>query len=499
MSMQSHRFGAWRRAGLALIAGFALLSVPTAGQAQAPGPNLLDNPDFNWPEQKNPDVCSPGQEKPNAITPRAWTAYWACKSGDETQQDQVNREPEFKIMNGDLIDHRPRIRSYPTSASFFNFYSLNRSAGLVQTVRNVTPGTSLRFSIWAMMWSSNGDDLNSNYQPGGLQARVCIDTTGYTVSQPNFSASTIVCSPYSRQYDQYHQLVVEATATAPQVTVIFDTSADFPVKHNDVFVDDAELIATSSSGQAPAPVAPQAPAAPAAPPPAAPIANDTPSVSIKLAQANIRNGPSFAAQIVGTAQQNTQFAATAVTQDGEWFQIQYQSGNAFVHNSVVTPNAAAQAAVTRARGAAPAAPVVQPPAPTPAPAQPAQPPPPAPAQPANALETLPVINAPVATQAPAAPSAPAAPAAPAAPTTTASGPAQVTANTGRNRLLVRARPSATGAVIGRVATGTAFRVLGLSPDKKFWRVAYTSAPSGEAWVMVQWTLANASAQALLTP
>jgi uncharacterized protein YgiM (DUF1202 family) len=493
-----HLVGAGRRS--VIRASLAAVVAVMASAAQAPvraqsGPNLLDNPDFGWPEQKNPDVCATGWIKDNAVTPRGWTAYWACKSGDQTNQDQINREPEFRPMNADVAEQRPRVRSYPTSASFFNFYSLNKSAGLVQVVRNVTPGSRLRFSIWTQMWTTNGDEATS-VTPGGLQARACIDTSGATLAQPNFSSSSIVCGQPTRDYDKFVQISVEATAASNQVTVIFDTSADYPVKHNDVFADDAELVVIGGASS-PAASAQQAPAAPAAPEPGAP-APGAPAVTIKLTTANVRAAPNFTAQILASEPQGATYAALAVTQDREWFQIQYKGGTAYIHNSVVTPNAAATAALGGAPSSAVGvAPGVAPPA---APAPTTAPAPAAPA-PSGSIDALPVL--PAAPQQPAAPAPTAAPAttapAPAAPATAKNAPAgaSVTANTGRNRLLVRAQPTTTGAIVGRVPNGTAFKVLGISADRRYWRVAYAGGPAGEAWVMVQWTTANATAQALL--
>jgi len=73
------------------------------------------------------------------------------------------------------VDIAPdRVRSYPTSASFFNYHSLNRSVGLYQIVRGVTPGTRLRFSVWVNLLTTNSDvlPLSSAREPGGLRARL---------------------------------------------------------------------------------------------------------------------------------------------------------------------------------------------------------------------------------------------------------------------------------------------------------------------------------------
>lgn len=446
--------------------------------AQSSGPNLLDNPDFGWPTQTNANICAPGWSKDNAVTPRGWTAYWTCKSDAEKNQDLVNREPEFRPMNADVTEQAPRVRSYPTAASFFNYYSLQRSAGLLQTVRNIKPGTKLRFSIWTQLWSTNGDDVNSAYQPGGLQARACIDTTGFTVNAPNFASNTIVCGTATREYDKYVLISVEAVAAADTVTVIFDTSADYPVKHNDVFADDAELIAIDGAASA-AVTAQQAvqpaaqPAAPVAVAPAQPAAASAqlPAVSVKTPQANIRSAPSMTAEIIASAPQGGTYPATAMTADRQWFQIQYQGKLAYVHNTVVTPNAAAIAAMsgsaTPATTGATTAAQPTTAAPPAAPAAPSAP---------GSVDTLPVVGA-----------------APKAGDTEAIA----TANTGASRLLVREAPGPTARIVGRVASGTRLKVTGVSPDKKYWRVVYAGGVQGEGWVMVTWTTANELAQALL--
>ena len=80
--------------------------------------------------------------------------------------------------------------------------------------------------------------------------------------------------------------------------------------------------------------------------------------------------------------------------------------------------------------------------------------------------------------------------------TPASTEAIAVSNTGSSKLLVRTTPSTKGKVVAKAASGTRFTVLGISPDKVFWRVRYDGAPGGEAWIMVRYTTANEYAQAL---
>lgn len=438
-----HMSGKSSRAWLAGAMIALALAAPNTAQAQPPGPNLLKNPAFDWPAQTNGDVCAPGMQKGNAITPRDWIPYWQCKSGNEHNQDQINREPEFRVMTIEMA--ADRVRSYPTAGSFFTFWALNRSMGLYQLV-DVTPGQKYRFSAWANLLTTDSDELplNSSRAPGGLQVRACIHTAGIVILNPNMNDPRMVCGPWSRPYDTWGEVSVEATATDRQIAVIVDTTADYPVKHNDAHVDDASLVAIGAGAAPPAAVV--APAQPIAQPQAqAQAVAGVAQVIVKTDTANVRAQPSITAQILASVPKGSAYAITAYTNDKQWFQIRYNAGVAYLHTSVVDLNAAAQAALgVAATTAQPTAqPQVQP------------------------------------TAAPA-----------------VSGPAQVVANTGGSRLNVRETPASTGRIIGKVANGTALDVKGVSPDKQWWRVAYAGGADGTAWVMAQFVTPNAAAKQL---
>jgi uncharacterized protein YgiM (DUF1202 family) len=427
---------------LALLIGAAL--APQVAQAQGGGQNLLKNPGFDWPSQTNGDPCAVGSQKDNAITPHDWTPFWACKSGDQLNQDQVNRAPEFRMMTVDIA--RDRVRNGDTSASFFTFFALNRSAGLYQLVRGITPGTRLRFSAWANLLTTNSNELplSSSRLPGGLMARACIHTTGNIVLQPNLNDPALVCGQWVRPYDTWGEMSVEATAAFEIVAVVIDTTAEYPVIHNDVHIDDASLVIVGAGA---APVAAAAPAAVGA---TAGARNDgarddgTPRVVVKTPTGNVRAAPGFTGTILAAAPQGTAFVARAYTSDKEWWQIEYAGGDggmAFIHTSVVDPNAVAQAALNGVAAPAPAA------------------------------------------QSP-------------SPATVVGAAAQVAVSTGGDRLNVRAAPSVAENIVGRVANGANLEVKGISSDKQWWQVTYPGTPDGTAWVMAQWVTPNAAARHL---
>lgn len=218
----------------------AALAIPLIGsmpaQAQSSGPNLLKNGEFNYPTTWMVDICGNGVSLSSVAIAAYWSAYWACRPAN-AQTDVVNRTPEYNLVG---MEHPASVHTAPTSLRYFNFQSLNHAAGVQQTVQNIPVNSRLRFSIWVRLWSSNNDSGQST-QDGALQARACIDQLGRVQVHPVFDGNT-VCSGWVRQYDNYFQLSVDATTTTGWATVILQTDAEYPVKHNDVTADDAVLV-----------------------------------------------------------------------------------------------------------------------------------------------------------------------------------------------------------------------------------------------------------------
>lgn len=429
----------------------AALALPLAGagaaRAQSPGPNLLKNPEFNYPTSWMVDICTQGVSLSSVAVPAYWQAYWACRPNG-AQTDVVNRTPEYNLVG---MEHAHNVRSQPTALRFFNFQSLNHAAGVYQNVQNIPVNSRLRFSLWVRLWSSNTDSGRSE-QDGALKARVCIDQLGRTTLQPTFDANT-VCSEWVRRYDDYFQVSVDATTTTGWATVILQTDAEYPVKHNDVVADDASLVILGA-GSAPAPTQPPAAPAPApaptqppaAPAPVAPAPSaPTGSVIIAVDQANLRDAPSLDGNIIAQAGYGLMLRALGRSADGNWWKVSHSAipgGVAWVSNSVVSSDGSA----------------VFTPAPAPAPAA------------STAPATAPA----------AAPTRP-----------------MLTAATQGARLLLRAQPSATARTYGSVLNGTTMEMRGISADKTFYRVASSLSPNGMAWVMAQYATPNELAQKTL--
>jgi len=278
------------------------------------GQNLLKNPGFegsffipcSWKGDLpwNHIPCEPWYKElmirwNTVYTPQDWVAWWQPPITDTARSDYFTyptscqrpgapkdcvpwHNPEYGgtdwIRNGP-----PRIHSGKNSLKYFTFWSVHEG-GVFQTVGGLAPGTQLRFSVYLHAWSATvGPDKvePSPFTSAGqtsMHMKIGIDPTGGR----NPWSSDIVWSPESDSYDQFGYSQVTAAARSDKVTVFVYSRPERDLKHNDIYVDDAELVAVSipagallpPSGAAAIPTRP-APANPA-PIPAAPLATSTP-------------------------------------------------------------------------------------------------------------------------------------------------------------------------------------------------------------------------------
>jgi hypothetical protein len=303
-------------------------------QAQSPGPNLLANAGFDEPWSKRYDRCK-NVVLEEVQVPAGWDPYYACQSSGDAPN--INRTPEYRMVNSTQFPDR--VHGGPTALRYFNFWALNRSAGVFQMVNNITPGARLRFSMWVQLWTSNVDSQppTSQVEPGNLEARLCIDQDGggWDLADPN-----VVCSAWARPWDQYQELSVEGTALSGQVIVALQTRAEFPVKHNDVQADDAALVVIGR-GSVPAQGGANAsgrivPAVQVTAP-----AGAVPKLAVRSPVVNLRAAPSMAAKILGQAKQGDVLDVKGRSADRLWWQVSYRSGLAWVMGSITIANAAA--------------------------------------------------------------------------------------------------------------------------------------------------------------
>jgi hypothetical protein len=249
---------------LIYLIGAALggMGAPVGAQQPTNPTNLLTNGDFeawdwnvnSWPLQ---DGISEIQVCPG------WRAYYVDNPPPNVPLPESWKRPEFRDVKA--AEFPNRVRSGFLAQKYFSFGG-QHIAGLMQQVGGIAPGTPLRFSAYMMTWGCMAGEGEWNVCPTGdksnnpspMHTRIGIDPTGGT----NPWAASVVWSAEREAYDQWTLFQVDATAQNSTVTVFTYSHADwfdsvFRI-HNDVYIDDASLIALNET-PAPPPTATSAP------------------------------------------------------------------------------------------------------------------------------------------------------------------------------------------------------------------------------------------------
>lgn len=276
--------------GLALIGVVGLVSAllaPPAASARrglvatataiAPSRNLLQNPGFEGDYQIQcsfpggrpwqPVECNgalPSMPWQTVQMASGWIGWWQPPSSDRSAPDYYQKFPNYCGSNapGDCVawhqpefrDTRtagqdpPRIRSGENSQKYFTFWSVHQG-GVYQVVDGLRPGTPLRFSIYMMVWSAtrmDGSQPNPHQSFGqaNMHLKIGIDPTGGT---DPWSAE-IVWSPEKEAYDAFGLYEVQAVARSTKVTVFTHSRPEYPMMHNDIYLDDADLTVAGGVG-----------------------------------------------------------------------------------------------------------------------------------------------------------------------------------------------------------------------------------------------------------
>jgi LysM repeat protein len=208
-----------------LLLCLALLLPGSAAEVQAQEGNLLRNPSFEGTYHAWSSI-------PEIQVADEWTPWWVAQQ--ETDPPEINRRPEYKRADGALYPRR--VHSGSAAQQWFTFHATH-IAGMYQQVSGIQPGKRLQFSIWGQAWSTSEDDPNVSISPGVINLQIGIDPTGNS----NPWAGTVIWSGTYNVYDTWIPLSIEAVAQSGTVTVFMKSAPQYPVKHNDVYWDDAVL------------------------------------------------------------------------------------------------------------------------------------------------------------------------------------------------------------------------------------------------------------------
>lgn len=226
------------------------LTIAVGDEEVCAGTNLLANPSFegSYPvyimaAPGHPDCQTWFDDQPNQYCERVkladdWHPYWLNTPRTE---GWMNIQPEYVPS----LPHEqpPRVRSGEKSQHYFSFWSTHEG-GMMQQVSAVENGRYC-FSSWGQAWSARetlSGWLSDPNDHGQLYQRVGIDPTGGT----DWQSPNVVWGEMRMQYDEFGLFSVEAVAEADVITVFLWSKANIPVKHNDVYWDDARLTVQSA-------------------------------------------------------------------------------------------------------------------------------------------------------------------------------------------------------------------------------------------------------------
>ncbi|PJF49095.1 MAG: SH3 domain-containing protein [Chloroflexi bacterium] len=346
------------------VAGLRAAAAQT-GAPYRPGYNLLINPGH-----EHPGIYFAGRGEINVAW--GWVPFWEEPPEGVDPRDPYFRTPEFRPVF--QHEYPYRVHSGGGSNRWFNFFALNKKAGIMQYVINLPIGAPIRFTSWLQLWSSNLSEQAEippkSIQDGNLKVRVCIDQDGgpRDMTDPN-----LVCSNWAQPYDRWEQIAVDGVAMNSVVNVLIWSSAEFPVEHNDVHADDScfEILpARGAKGiclgqgfietgpgvvpppenvasiKAPATDQAQAKPKPALTPVKAPTGAQ-PALAVNAPSSlNIRAEPNQKAKIIGNAKRGVVLPVLGKSKDGNWFQVRQQNKRGWVLARLTLPNAAARAMPT---------------------------------------------------------------------------------------------------------------------------------------------------------
>ncbi len=223
--------------GVLFLICFALILLFNTVSVFAQGQNLLANPGFEAP------FVDTGGEPPREVA-QGWTP-WHTAGGSTASE---NIQPEY-CASQDVVCGLgiPRVRGGSDAQQYHSFFATHDAGVFQRVTTGVTNGAQLRFGVYAYVWSTSFDDVDESDQDGGVTMRVGIDPTGGT----DPASQNITWSSPTVQYDTWSEYSVTATARGNAVTVFVRTTVSFPVKNNNIYLDDASLTAAGVQAASP--------------------------------------------------------------------------------------------------------------------------------------------------------------------------------------------------------------------------------------------------------
>lgn len=329
----------------ALLLGFpSMRAQASVSSAAVPGQNLLTNPGH-----EHPGSYFDGRGEIN--TAWNWVPFWEEPPAGVDLRDQNYRTPEFRPVFS--YQYPYRVHSGGGSDRWFNYFALNKAAGIMQVVENLPVGKPVRFTSWLQLWSSNdNNDPPRSTNDGNMLVRVCIQTDG---GPRNMVSPNLVCSDWAQPYDKWVQLSVDAVTITTTALALIQTTASLPVEHNDAYADDScfEVLPSANAagicmgaGYIPTGASvgttQSTPAKTVAQAPVTAPTGSAPRAAVLSNGINIRATPSLSGTIIGGARRTDVLEVTGKSADQKWYQVKTAKITGWAYASLLVANAAAK-------------------------------------------------------------------------------------------------------------------------------------------------------------
>ncbi len=192
--------------------------------------NLLENGSFDGGAHYEQD--KDGNEIPQVQVGDGWMPWW----------HETDTRPEYVV---DPRDAERRVRSGVNCQHWFNTFATH-TAGVFQRVNGSGTwghGDTLVATAFVQAWSSGEDDPSES--DGRYRMRIGIDPYGGLDPE----STDIAWSETVQPYDEYFGINVTTKALSDRATVFLWGQSEWPMKHNDAYTDDIQLVAIVSDGQ----------------------------------------------------------------------------------------------------------------------------------------------------------------------------------------------------------------------------------------------------------
>ncbi len=220
------RYGNLSIAVVLLLSLLLQISTPTKGFAQDAS-NLFTE---GFEGEFTPDpYCKTGA----CDVPTGWGVWFIPRR--ETDPTGINFQPQYTQIRA-----ANRVKSGSAAQRIATDYSTH-TGGIYKIISNVKVGAKIKFSAWGQSWSTNDESPISARPSPDIKLKIGIDPMGGSNGQASPLNGQVVWSDEHDAKDAYTQFSVETEAKSQTVIVYMYSTMRDPVRHNEVFWDDAAL------------------------------------------------------------------------------------------------------------------------------------------------------------------------------------------------------------------------------------------------------------------